>query len=286
MQRISSLIAKNALLGKQQLINASKRGFSTRPTMGVGQSLAMGAGAAALCGLTYISYLGHRQLVTQKPGQTMSMFNPIVKDRINKTFGYFSGAIAGTGAMMYFLRNSSLMNMNPWLLLGLSVGSMIGTQLVDYNRNWALKNMLFTGFIGTMSLSLVPLIHMYSVPIIFDAAIASGAIMGSLGLVAYNSPSEQFLNWGGPLAIGLGGMLGVSLLSMLYPGSPALHNMWLYGGLALFSAFTLYDTQKIIYRAKTDYVYDPINQSLSIYMDAINIFIRMVMILGGSNRNK
>jgi FtsH-binding integral membrane protein len=71
-------------------------------------------------------------------------------------------------------------------------------------------------------------------------------------------------------------MLGVSLLSMFYPGSPALYNIYLYGGLALFSAFVLYDTQKIIYRAKTDYKYDPINQSLSVYMDAINIFVRMV----------
>ena len=102
--------------------------------------------------------------------------------------------------------------------------------------------MFFGAFVGTMSLSLVPLIHIYSMPVIYDALIATGVTMGSLGVVAYNSPSEQFLKWGGPLALGCGALLGVSLLSIVYPGSPALTNIWLYGGLVLFSAFVMYDT--------------------------------------------
>ena len=214
----------------------------------------------------------------------MSLFNPTVQDRIRKTFGYFSGACGGTAAMVYMFRNSSLVYTNPWLLLGLSFASIIGTQMVDYHQNWMLKNILYTGFIGTMSVSLLPLIHMYSMPIIYDALIATGVTVGSLGVVAYNSPSEQFLSWGGPLALGLGGMLGISLLSIVYPQSRALYNLYLYGGLALFSAFLMYDTQQIMYRAKTEYKYDPINGSLHIYMDAINIFVRFLMIFGNQKK--
>jgi FtsH-binding integral membrane protein len=166
--------------------------------------------------------------------------------------GYFAGACTLTGGMMYGMRNSArALTMNPWLLLGLSLATMVGTHMIDYEKNWALKNMMFAGFIGTMSASLVPLIHIYSMPIIYDALIATSMTMGSLGVVAYNSPSEQFLNMGGPLALGLGGLMGVSLLSIIYPGSPALTNIWLYGGLALFSAYVLYDTQKIMNNAKT-----------------------------------
>jgi len=176
--------------------------------------------------------------------------------------------------------------MNPWLLFGLSIATMMGTYMCDYDKNWAVKHMFFGAFVGTMSLSLVPLIHMYSMPVIYDALIATGVTMGSLGVVAYNSPSEQFLNWGGPLALGCGGLLGVSLLSLVYPGSPALTNIWLYGGLALFSAFVMYDTQKIIHSAKTQFKYDPINQSISVYMDAINLFVRFAMIFGNNRKNK
>ena len=121
-------------------------------------------------------------------------------------------------------------------------------------------------------------------PILFDAMLATGVTVGSLGLVAYNAPSQQFLNMGGVLAIGLGGMLGISILSMFNPLSPALYNIWLYGGLGLFSLFVLYDTQMILERAKTMKVYDPINNSMRIYIDAVNIFIRFAMIFGNAKK--
>ena len=87
------------------------------------------------------------------------------------------------------------------------------------------------------------------------------------------------------MSIGLGAMLGVSLLSMFNPMSPALYNIWLYGGLGLFSLFVLYDTQMILMRAKTEANFDPINNSIHVYLDAIQIFIRFAMIFGG-NRKK
>ena len=90
---------------------------------------------------------------------------------------------------------------------------------------------------------------------------------------------------GGALAIGLGGMLGVSILSMFNPASPALYNIWMYGGLGLFSLFVLYDTQMILQRAKTMQNFDPIGNSIHIYMDAVQIFIRFAMIFG-NNRKK
>ena len=85
---------------------------------------------------------------------------------------------------------------------------------------------------------------------------------------------------GGPLALGLGGMLGVSVLSMLNPFSRALTNVWLYGGLGLFGTFLLYDTQVILARAKTEFKFDPISNSLQIYLDALNVFIRLTSVFG------
>jgi FtsH-binding integral membrane protein len=189
-----------------------------------------------------------------------------------------------TGAFMYALRNSKVVHMNPWILLGCSFATLMGTQMISYEENWALKNMMYAGFVGSISVSLLPLIHVYAMPVIYDALIATGVTVGGLGAVAWNAPSEQFLNWGGPLSLMLGGMCGVSLLSILYPGSKALGNIWLYGGLALFSAFILYDTQQIIYKAKTQRVYDPINGSVGVYLDAINLFVRFVTLFGGSSK--
>jgi FtsH-binding integral membrane protein len=71
-----------------------------------------------------------------------------------------------------------------------------------------------------------------------------------------------------------------------------VYSLALYGGLILFGGFMLYDTQKIIYRAERHPVYgagkfDPINSSLGIYADTLNIFIRIAQILamqGGGKR--
>jgi len=133
------------------------------------------------------------------------------------------------------------------------------------------------GFMTTMALSMIPLINMASMPIIFDALFATGFTMGGLGLVAYNAPSEQFLKWGGMLGMCCAGLIGVSFAQMFWP-SPALFNIWLYGGLLLFSAFTLFDVQKIIHNAKTKQNWDPVNESLGIYLDAIILFERFLII--------
>ena len=95
-----------------------------------------------------------------------------------------------TGGLMYALRNSSLVTMNPLLLLAISMGTMIGTHMCDYQTNFALKNIMYGAFVGSISVSLLPMVHMYASAVLYDAAIATGVTMGALSTVAYNSPSE------------------------------------------------------------------------------------------------
>jgi FtsH-binding integral membrane protein len=78
-------------------------------------------------------------------------------------------------------------------------------------------------------------------------------------------------------------MLGISILGAL-TGSRNLFNIWLYGGLALSGVYTMYDTQKIIHNAKTQLKFDPINNAFEIYMDAINFFIRFLIMFNNNNK--
>jgi len=55
---------------------------------------------------------------------------------------------------------------------------------------------------------------------------------------------------------------------------------------ALFSAFVLYDTSKLITNAKLKKQWDPVNEQFSIYLDIINIFTRIAFMLAGNNRKK
>jgi growth hormone-inducible transmembrane protein len=67
-------------------------------------------------------------------------------------------------------------------------------------------------------------------------------------------------------------------------------NIWLYGGLAVFGGFTLYDVQKILHHARLAerglVKRDAVNESISLELDFLNIFIRMVQILGMRNNKR
>ena len=201
----------------------------------------------------------------------MSFFHPEVQRRISTALQYFGGGLFITGGLVGALRNSRLANMNPFLMLFLMLGTMYGTMKTNYKTSPGLKHAFWLSFMGSIALSMVPLINMASMPIIFDAMFATGFTMGGLGLVAYNAPSEQFLMWGGMLGMGAAAMIGISFASIFWP-SQALFNVWLYGGLLLYSAFTLYDVQKLIHSAKAKPSWDPINESLGIYLDATRLF--------------
>lgn len=242
---VQGALLKNSIKAKAQspLMSLPKRQFSTSAGLSGGQKVAYGLATASMFGITYINYMAHQQFKHAPKAQQLSHFNPIVKERVQKTFGYFSYACGTTGLITYMLRNNlRLLNMSPIAMLIASMGCLLGTYYYDYYNSWALKNAFFTAFLGSMSVSLLPLIHIYATPVIFDALMATSFTVGALGSVAYMAPSEQFLNWGGPLCLGMGGLMGISMLQILYPQSSALYNLWLYGGLGLFSAYLMYDT--------------------------------------------
>jgi len=64
----------------------------------------------------------------------------------------------------------------------------------------------------------------------------------------------------------------------------------MYGGLAVFGGITLYDVQKIMQRARLAdsgiIKKDTVNESISLELDFINIFIRMVYIISESQKKK
>jgi len=260
---------------------APKRFFSApiKPQGGGMLSMALlGAGSA---GLAYLmlkgSQLAHQRNASPMLAKQMNYFEPVVQQRIRNSLMYFGTGLAGTGLIVSMMRNSLFALNHPWMLMFGSIGFMLGTLFTNYQQSPVLKHALWGGFLSMTALGMVPLIQMASLPIIYDALFATGITMGGLGLVAYNAPSEQFLKWGGALGMGCAGMIGISLMNMFYP-SPALFNIWLYGGLVLFSAFVLYDVQKLIYKAKTRASFDPINESLGIYLDAIMLFERFLII--------
>ncbi|XP_038599730.1 growth hormone-inducible transmembrane protein [Tachyglossus aculeatus] len=226
-----------------------------------------------------------------------------VKDRIHSTYMYFAGSVGLTAlSAVAVSRSPALMNLmmrGSWMAIGATFAAMIGAGMlvrsISYEQSPGPKHLAWMLHSGVMGAVVAPL-TLLGGPLLIRAAWYTAGIVGGLSTVAMCAPSEKFLNMGAPLGVGLGLVLASSVGSMFLPPTSVvgagLYSVAIYGGLVLFSMFLLYDTQKVIKRAEMQPMYgveryDPINAMMGIYMDTLNIFMRVATMLAtGSNRKK
>ncbi len=91
----------------------------------------------------------------------------------------------------------------------------------------------------------------------------------------------------GLVAVCLASIGSVALPAAAIRTASVLNNVSLYGGLAVFSGLVLWDTQKIIAHAENAHhgrQLSPINDAIGIYLDFINLFIRILAIMDNRRR--
>lgn len=274
-----------------------------------GKPFAIGAGAlagASALGIGALCYYGLGLSSEMSIIDNATVWPQYVRDRVKATYMYFGGSVCITAAsalaafrsptIMRFVTRGGIMG------LVMSMGAMIGTgilcQSIPYSSGFGVKQLAWVLHTATMGAVLAPLCFMGG-PLLVRAAWLTAGVVGGLSAIAVCAPSDKFLYMGGPLAMGLGVVLVSSIGSMFFSPVSALgaglYSVSMYGGLILFSGFLLYDTQRIVAQAERYSTtpemygakpYDPINACLSIYMDTLNIFIRIAMILSGSSQRR
>ncbi|RYO85928.1 hypothetical protein DL763_006905 [Monosporascus cannonballus] len=220
---------------------------------------------------------------------------PYERSYLNQTFlhtGLGVGIIGVTARQMVqsgFVYR--LMVTNPWVVaiggLALSFGTMLGTRAIE-PENYIPKYALWAAFNATQAAFIAPLIAFAPGALIARAGLYTVAMMGSISFVGATAKQEKYMYIGGPLLAGAAIVAVSGLAPLVIPATAVrtlafTENLWLYGGLAVFGGFTLYDVQKILYHARMAEAgvikKDPVNESISLELDFLNIFIRMVQIL-------
>ncbi|KAI9698246.1 MAG: hypothetical protein M1820_007516 [Bogoriella megaspora] len=161
-------------------------------------------------------------------------------------------------------------------------------------ENYVMKYGFWTAFNITQAALLAPLMFMQPA-ILARAGLYTIGMMGSIAFVGATAKQEKYLYLGGPLLAGVTIVALSGLAPLVIPATAArtlmwTENIWLYGGLAVFGGFTLYDVQKILHHARMAerglIPKDAVNESIALELDFLNIFIRMVQILGMSRNNR
>ncbi|MBF8263580.1 MAG: growth hormone-inducible transrane protein-like [Parachlamydiales bacterium] len=160
-------------------------------------------------------------------------------------------------------------------LLAVGIGLLTAVYLTP-KENSGLKHTLFGLFTVYEGLFLSPLVIL-NAPAFAAAAITTAGITGGLGILALKMQT-QFKRFEKIMFVALLVITTATFGSLLLPGVAGAfaHQLSLVGGLALFSAYVIYHTQQIRDHAQHDNGnFDEINHSINLYLDAMNIFIRI-----------
>ncbi|CAK7564145.1 MAG: hypothetical protein SEPTF4163_002029 [Sporothrix epigloea] len=184
-----------------------------------------------------------------------------------------------------------IMMANPWVVgiggIALSFATMIGTRSIDPD-NYIPKYAMWTAFNATQAAFVAPMLAFAPMALVARAGLYTVAMMGSISLVGATAKQEKYMYLGAPLMAGCAIVLASGLAPLIIPATAVrtlafTENIWLWGGLAVFGGFTLYDVQKVLHHARLAergvIKRDPINESISLELDFLNIFIRMLQIL-------
>lgn len=278
--------------------------IATQPTQGMPFQIGTAAVAGgALFGLGALAYYGLG--LSNKSGivdQAM-VWPEYVKDRIKDTYMYLGGSLAFTVASAAAVFRSpvaiNFISRSGLLAMFVSIAALVGTgelcRSIPYKEGFGPKQMAWILHASTMGAVLAPMAFLGG-PILVRAAWYTAGVVGGLSTIAACAPSDKFLNMGAPLGMGLGVVFASSIGTYFLPPTTmmgaGLYSVAMYGGLLVFSGFLLFDTQRIVRAAETYPQYaiqpfDPVNASLSIYLDVINIFVRIATMLAmGGNKKK
>ncbi|KAF7299667.1 Bax Inhibitor family protein [Mycena chlorophos] len=234
--------------------------------------------------------------------ETRASLSQAERSLLNSTFAYTGAGLTVTAAIARMMYRSGfvfrIMAANPWVVVGASlvggIGSIIGVQNTA-PENTLLKHLFFLGFNTFQAATLAPLPLLFPATIMFRAGLYTLGVVGSLSYVGATAANDKYLMLGGPLLAGVTVVALSTLAPLVLPVTAVralaiTEGIYLYGGLAVFGGFVLYDTQKILMHARMAEAgmmkNDPMRESIGLQLDIINIFIRLVQILAMNNNKR
>jgi FtsH-binding integral membrane protein len=181
---------------------------------------------------------------------------------------------------------------SAWLFQGVAFGLGLGALILGFillfainatRANEALSLVLFYAFTFLEGVGLAPTIgnylHTVGPDVIVNAAVTTGLGMAALACIVYGTGLD-LRRFQGILVLGLLGLVLVGIVSIfvrwIHP------EVYAYITLVIFAGLVLVDFARL--RAGGDGL-TPVQMAVSIYLDAINIFLALLQIFGGRRSN-
>jgi FtsH-binding integral membrane protein len=204
-------------------------------------------------GSTMPSYISRDKEQEQQGSQWDALGMDVVA-HMRKVYGTMAVGIGIAAGASMFTMATPLIGIHPMIPGIVSIVPLMGIMYTS-NRTHspAMRAAMFAAFTGLSGMSLAPLCYMamkMSPVLVPQALVITTGLFGAMTGLSLMAKPGSMLRLGVPLgagalmlmACGIGGMF-VPVTSAWYP---ILHNVYLYGGLGLFTLYIAYDTQKMI----------------------------------------
>jgi len=216
--------------------------------------------------------------------QTLLQLRKTVQQHLVRVYAALTATIlmAAIGSIVHLLYNvGGLLTM-----LG-AIGLVIVLALTpqnSQNEQTRLGLLLGIGFLKGCSIGPLLAYALEVDPsIIATALFGTVTVFGCFSVCAVMSQRRSMFYLAGFLSSALSLLCFIGFMN-IFLWSTALYTVQLYLGLLVFCGFVMFDTQLIIEKASlgsSDYVH----HALELFLDFVNIFVRLVIILTKNNKN-
>jgi FtsH-binding integral membrane protein len=185
-------------------------------------------------------------------------------------------SVPGAGALVLFARVASFALLVPIFVPGLvsSFRVRVGAALA---------------FGGVCGVSVAPLVRAalrVDPAVVGLALVATCVVFACFSVAALLARRRAMLFLGAFLFSALSLLVMAGFLNRVFlMHSSLVFGVELYGGLMVFCGFVAFDTQMIIERASNGDL-DPVRHAIDLFLDLLNIFIRVLIILTKKNKPK
>ncbi len=174
--------------------------------------------------------------------------------------------------------------MNYLALFLILLGLVISLNFIvpDTKMKMIIKHIVWLVILLLFALQLSLLVKYTSQGILSNALLTTGLLVLVLTAIAFLKPEWISLKMGPILFfLLLAGIIFEASALLFFREQYLVKNKWLYKGaaygfIALFMGFLLYDTKRLQVRARACKIADYIRESFSIFLDILNLFLRIL----------
>ncbi|KAI9020997.1 inhibitor of apoptosis-promoting Bax1-domain-containing protein [Phycomyces nitens] len=205
---------------------------------------------------------------------------------VRKVYSILTAQIFGTVIMsafyMYNANAREFVQTNPWLLYTSMFGSLGVLFALMWKARSAPLNYILLGVFTLFESQMVgTVVTFYDQTIVLQALIITAGVF--FGLTIFTLQSKWDFSGMGPiLYAGIWVLLLAGIVQIFIPFSKGIELAMAIGGVVIFSGYIIFDTFLIFNRYSPE---DYIMASTSLYMDIINLFLRILQILNAMQRD-